>query len=189
MSEEYVPKILTRTQFGDPILQEKAQQLTASEIAKSATQKLIADIRHTLISRKYGVGLAAPQVGVSLAISVISIKKTPVRQNSKNFEAVIINPSYRGVGKKQPMWEGCLSFGAKNSPVFAQAERYAKIQAVWLDENGTKHAEALAGLAAHVFQHETDHLDGILFTERVEDHSTWMNASEYKKRIVAKRAR
>lgn len=182
----YEPKLLKRTEFGDPILQQKAEQLSVEAIKSRRIKELIADIRHTLLNKKFGVGLAAPQVGESLALSVISIRPTPARPDREHFDSVIINPAYKGVGEREPMWEGCLSMGTRTSPIFAQAERYAKIQATWLDENGKEHSEVLSGLPAHVFQHETDHLNGILFPQRVKDHTTWMNASEYKKRIVAK---
>jgi peptide deformylase len=179
-------KIMQRTQFGDPILTEPARKLSLQEISQDSTKQLIANMKYTLQHKKYGVGLAAPQVGVSLAISVIHIKKTPTRPDREDFELTIINPTYTGVGKKEKMWEGCLSFGAINSPVFAQTKRYAAVEAHYWDEHGEEHSVELAGLAAHVFQHEVDHLEGVLFPQRVEDHTTWMNASEYKKRIVNK---
>jgi len=179
-------EILKRTQFGNPILQLKAKTLTQVDIKSAKIQQLIVDMRFTMQAQKFGVGLAAPQIGQSRALAIIIIRPTPARANQEFFEAVIINPTYIGIGEKEPMWEGCLSFSTKNSPVFAQAMRYSKIQASYFDEMGKLHKTSLEGLPAHVFQHETDHLDGILFPERVQDHRSWMNASEYKKRVVAK---
>jgi peptide deformylase len=132
-------------------------------------------------SGRYGVGLAAPQVGRSLALSVITIRPTPSHPGRELFETAIINPTYSGSGDLEPLWEGCLSFGSNQSPVFAQAMRYKTIQASWFDEDGKLHDETLHGFIAHVFQHETDHLNGILFVDRVKDPKTWMNESEYKK--------
>ena len=80
------------------------------------------------------------------------------------------------------MWEGCQSCG--EAKLFAQAVRYAEIEAEWLDETGMEHARVLGGFVAHVFQHETDHLNGILFFERVIDPKTYMSAEEYRKRII-----
>ncbi len=179
----YEPKILERTQFGNPILQVPARIVSLADIMSPAVQNLIADIAHTLSSRNYGVGLAAPQVGKSVAISVIDIQpNNKDRKPAKAFTQVIINPEVvEGIGEKAAMWEGCLSFGAKVSPVFAQTMRYKKIRVKFYDQNATLHEETLEGLPAHVFQHETDHLNGILFPQRVKDHSTWMNASEYRK--------
>lgn len=178
------PKILKRTEFGNPILQNKSLQLTKEEIKSEKIQQLIADMRYTVSVKKYGVGIAAPQVGQPIALSVISIKKTPARPNAKEFDGVIANPEFTGLGKEEEMWEGCISFAAVQAPVFAKAVRFKRIRAKWLDENGNEHDEELDGLIAHVFQHETDHLNGILFPERVKDHKTWMNASEYKKMIL-----
>ncbi|MDQ5913964.1 MAG: peptide deformylase [Patescibacteria group bacterium] len=180
------PKILKRTEFGNPILQNKSSQLSKDEIKSEETQQLIADMRYTVSVKKYGVGIAAPQVGRPIALSVIYIKRTPSRPNSKEFNQVIINPSYEGLGKQEEMWEGCMSLSSVQSPIFAKALRYKRIRATWLDEYAEEHNEDLDGLVAHVFQHETDHLKGVLFPERVKDHKSWMNASEYKKMMLAK---
>lgn len=181
-------RILPRTQFGDPILQTPARRLTVKEIKSPEIQELIQNIRHTLKTKKLGVGLAAPQIGESVAISIIDYEPKKHRPELEAFSQIVINPEIiRGIGKKSGMWEGCLSFGAANSPVFAKAMRYKKIEVRFHDERGILHEKELSGFAAHVFQHETDHLNGVLFPTRVKDHTTWMNTSEYKKRIVAKR--
>lgn len=184
----YKPKLLTRTQFGNPILQQKARHLTVAEIKGEEIQHLIADMSYTLGTKKYGVGLAAPQVGIPVAASVIDIQpKDPNHPQSGTFKQVIINPEYTGIGRKIDRWEGCLSFGSKNSPVFAQTKRYKKIRVTFYDQIGRKHQQQLEGLPAHVFQHETDHLNGILFPQRVVDHTTWMNHTEYRKMLRQKR--
>lgn len=172
--------------FGNPILRQNAEQLSVGEIKNEKIQELIEDIRALIESEAYGVGLAAPQVGESLALSVISIKPTPNRPNLERFEQVIINPTYEGIGRRSSMWEGCLSSGEGDYTLFAKALRYQKIHATWYDENAEFHDEILDGFVAHVFQHETDHLDGILFVDRVRDTTTYMLADEYRKRIVKK---
>lgn len=179
------PKILKRTEFGNPILQNKSSQLSKGEIKSEKIQQLIADMRYTVSVKKYGVGIAAPQVGVPIALSLISIKQTPARPNALEFDGVIINPSFEGLGKQEEMWEGCMSLSSVQSPIFAKAVRFKRIRAKWLDEDAKEHSEDLDGLVAHVFQHETDHLNGVLFPERVKDHRSWMNASEYKKMMLA----
>ncbi len=186
--EKRIPRILDRTQFGNPILNESAKRLSSKEIQSKQIQALISDIQYTLDSRSYGVGLAAPQVGVSVAISVIDIRPSKTARSTEPYTQIIINPEViEGEGKKVAMWEGCLSFGSKNSPVFAQAMRYQKIKVTYYDENAKRHTKILEGLPAHVFQHETDHLNGILFPQRVKDHTTWMNFIEYKNLIKSKR--
>lgn len=177
-------KLLKLIRFGNPILREKARLLLMSEIKSDEIQQLIADIRYTNGQKKYGVGLAAPQVGVGVSLSVIGIKPTPARPHLEPFDQVIINPSYEGIGRRSGMWEGCQSGGAGVNTLFGKALRYKHIRATWHDEHGKLHEQELSGFPAHVFQHETDHLDGILFVDRVRDTKTYMLADEYRKRIA-----
>lgn len=170
--------------FGDPILRQKARILKSEEIVSEETAILINNIRSLNTVKKYGVGLAAPQVGVSLALSVIGIKPTPTRPELEPFDTVIINPTYEGIGRRVGMWEGCQSCGKGQNTVYAKALRYRKIRATWLDENAVLHSELLEGFLAHVFQHETDHLNGILFVDRVRDTKTYMMADEFRKRVL-----
>lgn len=179
--------LLKLTRAGNPILRDEMPHLTTPEIKSDKVQQLIQDIRYTNETKKYGVGLAAPQVGERLALSVIGIKPTPNRPDREPFESVIINPAYKGVGHRIGMWEGCQSFGKGNNLLFGKALRYKKIKASWYDENARFHNEQLEGFVAHVFQHETDHLNGILFVDRVRDTKTFMLADEYRKRIVNKK--
>ncbi len=177
----------TLTRFGNPILREAARQLTREEIKSPEIQQLITDIRYTNEQKKYGVGLAAPQVGESVALSVIGIKPTPTRPNLEPFEQVIINPTYEGIGRRASMWEACQSGGVGRNTLYGKALRYRKIRATWYDENGEFHSKELDGFAAHVFQHETDHLNGILFVDKVRDTKTFMMEDEYRKRVVKER--
>jgi peptide deformylase len=180
-------KILKLTRFGNPILRETARRLSPNEIKSDVIQQLITDIKFTNEQKQYGVGLAAPQVGEPVALSVIGIKPTPTRPNLESFDQVIINPSYEGIGHRSAKWEGCQSSGAGRDTLFGKALRYSKIRAKWYDENAEFHDQELSGIKAHVFQHETDHLNGILFVDRVRDTKTFMLADEYRKRIVKKR--
>ncbi|MCA9336132.1 peptide deformylase [Candidatus Saccharibacteria bacterium] len=167
-------------------MREKARELSIEEIKSDAVQQLIADIRYTNEQKKYGMGIAAPQVGESVALSVIGIKPTPTRPNLERFEQVIINPSYEGIGRRVSMWEGCQSCGSGRDILYGKALRYKTIRATWYDERAVFHDEELSGFVAHVFQHETDHLNGILFVDRVRDTSTYMMADEYRKRVAKK---
>lgn len=179
--------ILKLTRFGNPILRAAVRRLTAAEIKSDDIQLLIRNIRHMNEQKQYGVGLAAPQVGESVAVALIDIKLTPNRPIIKPFQQVIINPEYKGIGRRTGMWEGCQSTGAGKNTLFGKALRYKKIIATWYDENAVKHSEELNGFVAHVFQHETDHLNGILFVDRVRDTKTFMLADEYRKRVVKKK--
>lgn len=175
------------TRFGNPILRQHARRLTKAEIKDDVTHELITRLKCINQHKKYGVGLAAPQIGIDAAISIIDIKPTPTRPDLERFETVIINPSYIGVGRRRGMWEGCQSSGAGKNTLYAKALRYRTINAIWTDENGRLHEEELTGFVAHVFQHETDHLDGVLFVDKVRDRTSFMLADEYKKRIVESR--
>lgn len=176
--------ILMLTRAGNPILREVMPEVPKEDILSDKIQGLIASIRYTNRQKQYGVGLAAPQVGVRLALSVIGIKPTPTRPDLEVFEQVIINPKYEGIGRRAGMWEGCQSVGSGDDILYGKALRYREILAQWHDEIGQHHKEVLSGFVAHVFQHETDHLQGILFVDRVRDRRTFMMADEYRERVV-----
>ncbi len=172
------------TEFGNPILRKVSKKVAQGEIGSTEIHRLIEDMKVTIKTGEYGVGLAAPQVGESLAISVITLRPTTSHPEREIFDAVIINPEIvETVGEKVDKWEGCMSFGS-GEPVFAQTKRHETIKVKYHDEKAVLHEEILSGLSAHVFQHEVDHLNGVLFVDRVEDPKSWMNASEYKKMLA-----
>lgn len=179
-------KILTHTRAGNPILREVMPELSQEEIISTEIQNLIANIRYTNQERPTGVGLSAPQVGARFALSVIGIKPTPNRPNLEPFDQVIINPKYEGIGRRTGMWEGCQSIGSGDDILYGKALRYKEIKAEWLDELRELHKQVLGGFVAQVFQHETDHLNGILFLDKVRDSRTFMMADEYRERIAKK---
>lgn len=179
-----MPKLLELTRLGNPILRQTMPSMSKSQILDRQTQELIENIRHTNQVKQYGVGLAAPQVGKSIALSVIGIKPTPTRPNLERFDQVIINPEYVGIGRRVAMWEGCQSSGAGDDTLYAKVPRFRKITATWHDEHAKPHQEELSGFVAHVFQHETDHLHGILYVDLVRDPKTYMLASEYRERVA-----
>lgn len=175
--------ILSLIKLGNPILRAVAKEVPIKNIQRPDIQTLIANICYTNSVKQYGVGLVAPQVGVSLALSVIGIKPTPTRPKLQPFEAVIINPSYQGIGRKSQMWEGCQSVGSGNDTLYGLVPRYKKIIATWYDEKAVFHKKELTGFVAHVFQHETDHLGGVIFIDKVKNTKSYMMASEYRKKM------
>jgi peptide deformylase len=179
-------KILKRTVFGNPMLSAPARRLSEVDINSLKIQTLIDDMRHTLQVKKYGVGLAAPQVGQSVALSVIGIKPTPSRPDAQSEDMVIINPEIvKTYGSRAQKWEGCISFGTSSRDFpYAKTLRWRKVRVRYLDEHGRRHEKDFSGLLAHVLQHEIDHLNGILFTERIKDPKTLMMMSEYKKHFL-----
>jgi peptide deformylase len=181
-------KILRRTQFGNPILRQKARRLSEDEILSNGIQSLIKNMRHTLLNRNYGIGIAAPQVGKNVALSVIELRATSTRPNLPKSEWLsmdIINPEIiKTYGNPAEKWEGCLSL----DNVFAKAVRYKKVRVRYMDKKAKVHEKDFDGLLAHVIQHETDHLNGILFVDRVKDTTTYVSESEYKKLIKTGKA-
>lgn len=153
-----------------PILHKKTLPITGG-FGSPFLKKLIADMMATLAAED-GLGLAAPQIGESLCMFVIpqSIAQK-VRTPSLPFSfikplwpTVFINPEITYYSKeKKTMEEGCLSIHG----LFRPTPRSFKIKMKALDERGRKLSITAEGLLARVFQHETDHLNGVLFIERL----------------------
>ena len=155
---------------GAQILREKCRRLTPEEIRSAEVQELIRAMRRTVAENKRGVGLSENQVGRREAITVIGIKPTPARPDLEPFEKVCINTEIvKTFGEKEPMWEGCLSTAVDENgeASMGQVPRYKKIRIEYYDEEGKKQTETIEGIVAHVVQHETDHLNGILFTDYI----------------------
>lgn len=171
-------KILKRTQFGNPVLRSVARRLSTTEIKSAGIQALIEDMHYTLEKKQYGVGLAAPQIGQNVAIATIGIKPTPSRPDLKEEKLTVINPEIIKIyGDRRGMWEACIS----GSELYGKAMRYKKIRVRWQDETAKLHEQDFVGIMAHVLQHEIDHLNGILFVDRVKDTKTFITFSEYNK--------
>lgn len=176
---------LRRTEFGNPILRTPTHELTAQEVLSSEIQKLIADMQEFLKGKKTGIGLAATQVNSSARLCVIAIKPTPNRPHLEPYNQVMINPAIINTfGRKAQLWEACIS----GPGMYAKVPRYKRIEATFLDENGRKHTKQFEGIQAHVVQHEVDHLNGILFVDRVKDTSTYTTQAEFKKLVKAGKA-
>lgn len=167
------------TEFGDPLLRQIAKNVPVDQIVSEKTKDIIEKLRATCDANKYGVGIAAQQIGIDAAIFVVRLKPNPSRPNSPSFDKAVINPEIvEYIGDTVQLWDGCLSGGP--DPTFAQTERYKKIRVNYYDEEGKLHEnELLDGFIAHVFQHETDHLNGMLFVDRVTNTKSWMSNKNY----------
>lgn len=175
-------RVLELTRAGNPILREIMPRVIIKEIISEEIQKLIADMQYTNEQQQRGVGLAAPQVGRRAALSIIDISSKSGVAEADLSRQTIINPRYEGVGDPTGMWEGCLSIGSGDDTLYGETLRFKEINAEWYDERGKRHRQILRGFLAHVFQHETDHLNGILFVDKVQDTTTFMMQDEYAKR-------
>lgn len=139
---------------------------------------------YTLEHRKYGVGLAAPQVGKGVALCIIGIKETPTRPDLEKLQLTLFNPEIvETYGYRKPMWEGCIS----GSELYAQVPRYKKVRVKWLDEDAKAHEADFDGFIAHVIQHEVDHLNGILYVDKIKDTKSIMTMREYKRQMLKAR--
>ena len=172
-------RILPRTEFGNPILERRAARVSKAYLQSDECRALVRDMIRTMRATK-GVGLAAPQIGVSKAIAVMEIRETPERSTDIAMgPLVIVNPrivTTHGATRKK--WEGCLSF----NKAFAQVPRYEKVTVTYQGLDGTSITETASGLWAHIFQHEIDHLNGVRFIDRMTDARSFVTAAEYRAR-------
>jgi peptide deformylase len=161
------------TTIGDPVLRERAAEVSHEELRSAETQRLIDEL---IAARREagGAGLAAPQVGVSKRIAVVEVdEQTRYAYKPLIPLTVIVNPVIEPLsGERLVINEGCLSIPDMRGDV----ERFVSIRVNYVDRNGVQREQLAAGLTAGTFQHEVDHLDGILFLDRVTDTrtlSTW----------------
>ena len=147
--------------YGDPVLKRKAVEI---EENYPDLNKLIGDMFETMYSAR-GVGLAAPQVGLSIRLFVVDASPyAEDEEELENFKKVFINPIM--VEEKGESWnfnEGCLSIPEVREDIMRQES----IRINYLDENWVEHEEEFSGLAARVIQHEYDHIEGKLFTDKL----------------------
>lgn len=136
-------------------------------------QQTIDDMLETLCSQgPGGVGIAANQIGSDLAIFIIDVRP-PEDAKVEPFRLVAINPKiveYSGEPVKSLNPEGCLSgvTGDSETTPMGFTTRYPEVTLRWTDEQGETHEQAFDSMYAWVIQHETDHLNGIFFTDRIK---------------------
>ena len=166
--------ILKVARMGHPVLRERARPLDKSDIRNAAIQKLIDDMIDTM-HEYHGVGLAAPQVHEGLRMFVAMLDEDP---GAKSEAAVIINPEIvaNGAGMEEG-WEGCLSI----PDIRGMVPRYTDIRLKALDRTGRSIELPLKDFPARVAQHETDHLDGVLFFDRMKSFGTLTFLDEYSR--------
>ena len=171
--------VLEIREMGDPVLREPARPVSAEELAGEEVQRLIDDMIETMRAAD-GAGLAAPQVGVSLRIAVIEVRPGNPRYPYKPPIplTVIVNPELTPQGDAVfATNEGCLSMPNLRGDL----ERFEDIRVRYLDRDGEPHEETRLGLTAGTFQHEVDHLDGILFVDRMADMSSLSTWEEFER--------
>tara|TARA_Y100001970_G_scaffold86570_1_gene109200 strand:+ start:902 stop:1429 length:528 start_codon:yes stop_codon:yes gene_type:complete len=162
--------------MGNPLLRKEARPFTKEEILSEETKILLEDMWDSL-EEAGGIGLAAPQIGVSKKLAVIKLSEESDRYpDMETSEAyVIFNPNITVLDQElQGFWEGCLSVPGLRGYV----ERPRKVKIDFLDENAKERTIEVEDFLATVFQHELDHLIGMLYVDRMEDVSTLMFEDE-----------
>ena len=168
--------ILKVARMGHPVLLAKARGLDRADIKRPAVQSLIDDMIETMIEYR-GVGLAAPQVHESVRLFVATID--PADDERREPEpVVIINPEITLVGSEIiEDWEGCLSI----PDIRGRVPRAREIRLRAVDRHGERMELHVHSYPARVIQHETDHLDGILFFDRMRSFESLTFLDEYSR--------
>jgi peptide deformylase len=176
--------------IGDPVLRERARELSPDELRSPKIQALIDDLIDTRRAAD-GAGLAAPQIGKSLRIAVAEVDGVNPRYPYKPPIplTVIVNPQLEPIGSETvAINEGCLSVPGLRGVV----DRQVEVRLRYLDRDGEVHEEVKRGLTAGTFQHEVDHLDGVLIVDRADPRTlmTWeqyerLHRDEFVERITA----
>ncbi|HYQ88199.1 MAG TPA: peptide deformylase [Candidatus Binatia bacterium] len=141
--------------YGDPVLRKRAEPVAS---VGSEVRDLISDLFDTMY-RERGIGLAAPQVGISQRIFVVDVEG----DEGERVKLALVNPRLARSSGSVVGEEGCLSIPG----IHADVRRYAEVTFEALDEHGALLTVDAGGLLARALQHELDHLDGVLFIDRV----------------------
>lgn len=141
--------------YGDPVLRQKARDVEAID---DTVRELIRDLRETMKAYN-GAGLAANQIGVAQRVLVVDV---PIN-DEKRVELALVNPVVKKRSGSEAGEEGCLSIPG----IWEEVARAKQVTVEALDENGRKISVEAEGYLARALQHEVDHLDGVLFTDRL----------------------
>ena len=159
--------------MGHPVLRQRTSPLDPAEVGSAAIQRLIDDMFETM--HEYaGIGLAAPQVHRDIRLFVAGVDDP----DQGLPPVVMINPEIEPIGTgTEEDWEGCLSI----PDIRGQVPRAAEVRVQALDRHGKEQRFTASGFAARVIQHETDHLDGVLFVDRMQSLDSLTFLSEYER--------
>jgi peptide deformylase len=170
---------------GDPVLRERAREVSPEELETPETQRFIDELIETMRTAN-GAGLAANQVGNLRRIAVAEVRPNHPRYAYKPAIplTVLVNPVIEPLDAVN---EGCLSV----PDLRGEVDRHVNVRVRWLDRDGTPHDEVRRGLTAGTFQHELDHLDGVLFLDRADPRTftTWEQFERHHRDAFVARAR
>lgn len=171
--------VLEIIQLGHPLLRSSAQLV--DNIQDQNIQNLIDNLIAT-VGQANGVGIAAPQVAESYRLFIVASRPNLRYPNAPTMEpTAMINPQILAHSTEVVKgWEGCLSI----PEIRGYVPRYEAIEIEYTDRNGKLQKQELTDFVARIFQHEYDHLDGIVFLDRLESMQDIITEQEYQKRIV-----
>lgn len=166
-------------QLGNPILRQTASFV--ENVKEEKIQTLIDDLLVT-VQKSNGVGIAAPQVAESYRLFIVASRPNPRYPNAPEMEpTVMINPKILAYSDEIVKgWEGCLSVPGIRGFI----PRYQAITVEYLDRSGKLEKKDFSDFIARIFQHEYDHLDGLVFVDRLESTLDLMTEHEYQERII-----
>ncbi|MDO3377357.1 peptide deformylase [Geoalkalibacter halelectricus] len=151
--------------YPDPILKQVCEPVTCMDARIDA---LVQDLLDTMIAAGHSVGVAAPQIGVSLRVVVVDVSNSKLGRDDNHGQLVMINPEIVEREGERVMREGCMSVPDYTGNV----TRAESIVVQYLDRSGSERVIRANGFEAVAIQHEMDHLDGMLFLDRVSNLKT-----------------
>lgn len=163
---------------GHPILRQRARDVTLDELASPDVQQFIDDLIETM-RHANGAGLAANQVDMPIRIAAIEVNHNPRYPYKPRIPlTIVVNPVLEPIDEELvEINEGCLSVPNLRGSVM----RHVNVRVRYLDRDGVAHDEVKRGLTAGTFQHECDHLDGVLFLDRVTDPTTFTTWEQFER--------
>ncbi len=170
--------ILKVARLGHPVLRKTAEKVDIEKISSNEIQRLIDDMIDTM--REYdGVGLAAPQIHQSLQISIIESEKNPRYPGAPDMPlTILINPEVTSMSEETVEdWESCLSV----EDLRGKVSRSTEVNVVAFNRAGEKIKLEAKGFLAVVLQHEIDHLNGMLYLDRMKYYKTLSHLAEFQK--------
>ncbi|MFP4099410.1 peptide deformylase [Coleofasciculus sp.] len=165
-------------QLGNPILRQLARPI--DNVQDESIQQLIEDLKAQAVAAN-GVGIAAPQVSQSCRLFIVASRPNPRYPNAPTMEpTAMINPQLVAHSDEVVKgWEGCLSIPGIRGLV----PRYQAIEVEYTNQQGKPQRQQLTDFVARIVQHEYDHLNGIVFVDRVESTQDLITETEYQRRI------
>jgi peptide deformylase len=175
--------VLDIVTIGEPILRLAALPVTDDELRGEPFQQLVDDLVETMRAAN-GAGLAAPQVGVGSRVYVVEVRDNPRYPYKPELPLrILVNPIVKPLSEETfEVSEGCLSI----PDLRGRLRRSAEIEVEYTTRDGERRSELFRGLSAGTFQHEQDHLDGILFVDRVEETRTLTTWEAYRRHHEAR---